>query len=116
MSGINIKEYITVVTQAVKEHKKKLDRLKKERLFLSYRTIRMDDLVVKKTFSYFDSAFGIDSENIGRVVGYDFENDLYRVYFNDDNPYVGIKESELKHYSNIERISARCGESLEKSV
>ena len=51
--------------------------------------------VAKVNTTLCDSIFGINSKDVGIVVGYDEENDYYRVYYNKHNCYFGAEEKEL---------------------
>lgn len=60
----------------------------------------MGDYVVKDGTSYFDNVFGTGGGSIGKIVDWDFENNYYRVYFNENQPYQGVKEDRLKKYED----------------
>lgn len=97
---VNTLEELNVVEKALIE----FNRIKKEyddaEEFLKTRKFQMGDYVVKDGTSYFDNVFGTGGGSIGKIVDWDFENNYYRVYFNENQPYQGVKEDRLKKYED----------------
>jgi len=94
----SIKNQLHVAFMAIRDYRKLVDKIRKERLFLSDKKFHMEDPVVKKSVSSIDMYFGLKKDTVGKIVGYDNEYNYYRVYFNELNPYVGVKEDELELY------------------
>jgi predicted metallo-beta-lactamase superfamily hydrolase len=87
-----------VLTKALEEYYRILKVHQKEVEFLKSKKFNIGDYVIKKNTSYFDGVFGAEKGNIGKVVGWDFDNNYYRVYFNENNPFLGVEEEELEKY------------------
>lgn len=73
-------------------------RLKDQEEFLKTKKFQMGSIVVKRNMSVIDGVFGLKTGAIGKVVGYDLENNYYRVFFDNNNPYIGIVEEQLDEY------------------
>lgn len=73
-------------------------RLKDQEEFLKTKKFQMGSIVVKRNMSVIDGVFSLKTGAIGKVVGYDFENNYYRVFFDNNNPYIGIEERNLDGY------------------
>lgn len=80
---------------ALRSYKK---RLKDQEEFLKTKKFQMGTIVVKRNMSVIDGVFSLKTGAIGKVVGYDLENNYYRVFFNNNNPYIGIEEEHLDEY------------------
>lgn len=66
--------------------------------FLESKKFQLGDYVIKKGTSYFDNVFNVGHGSIGKIVGYDFENNYYRVYYSAENPFIGVVEEKLELY------------------
>lgn len=101
MDKLNLSDdYIS--KKALTEYKKIVEKYKKEKDFLKEKKFQLEQIVYYKNSGYFDNIYGVGQ--IGKIVGYDFENDYYRVYFSEKNPYVGAKEEKLKCYIGNEEL------------
>lgn len=87
------KEDLDVVSKALKSYNEEKERIEKATNFLKTKKYKMGDYVV---FSSLLGPVNILNGEIGKIVGWDFENKFYRVYFNENNPYIGIKEKFLE--------------------
>lgn len=81
--------------RALRDYKK---RLKDQEEFLKTKKFQMGSIVAKSSMCIGDSIFGLGVGDIGKIVGYDVENNYYRVYFDEYNSYIGIKEDRLINY------------------
>lgn len=95
---VNTLEELNVIEKSLAE----FNRIKKEyddaEEFLKTKQFQMGDYVIKDGTSYFDNVFGTGAGTIGKIVDWDFENNYYRVYFNENQPYQGATEERLKKY------------------
>lgn len=89
---------LRVVTEAITVYHKMMERLSKETKFLESKEFHIGDIVTKTDSFGLDSMFGIKPKVPCKIVGWDFEQGYYRVYYNSNNPYIGVKESELTKY------------------
>lgn len=95
---VNTLEELNVIEKALSE----FNRIKKEyddaEEFLKNKKFKMGDYVIKDDTSYFDNVFNTGDGTIGKIVDWDFENNYYRVYFNEVQSYQGVTEDRLKRY------------------
>lgn len=95
---VNTLEELNVVEKALIE----FNRIKKEyndaEEYLKTKKFQMGDYIIKDGTSYFDGIFNTGDGSIGKIVDYDFENNYYRVYFNEVQSYQGVTEDRLKKY------------------
>lgn len=73
-------------------------RVKKEEeaeYFLSRRKFPLNTAVVKPVAGTLDNVFGIHNGQVGKIVGWDFENNYYRVCFGEHQRFTGVREEKL---------------------
>ncbi|WP_152498773.1 hypothetical protein [Alicyclobacillus acidoterrestris] len=94
---------------AVNEYRRLIWQREQITKFLESKQFHMGDYVIKKGTSYFDGVFGTGEGEIGKIVGWDFENNYYRVYYSEQNPYIGVREENLELYeSEVPEHLQRC--------
>jgi hypothetical protein len=91
-------EEINVIDKSLEEFRKVKANWKRIEQFLSEQKYPMGSYVLKTDANYLDNVFGTKAGDIGKIVGYDFENSYYRVYFNENQPYQGVKTGRLEKY------------------
>ena len=91
--------------KALIEYRKSVEKQKRNEVIMSKKKFNYGDVVIKKGASYADSWFGLDSGDIGIVVGhYDCAGtdghgkDMYRVHYSESNPYVGTDVESIELY------------------
>lgn len=94
----NSKE-LNVVSKALEKYREAVNRDNEIEEFLKNKNFKMGDYVIKKGTSYFDGVFGTGKNEVGKIVGWDYEYEYYRVYYSENNPYIGVRESELDRYT-----------------
>lgn len=87
-----------VAQKAIEEFRRRVDENKVTEEFLKTKKYPLNTIITKKNVSYFDNVFGVTKQAVGKIVGWDFENNYYRVYYSDKNPYVGTKEEDIDEY------------------
>lgn len=93
-----IKEHDYIAEKAIREYLKVAAEIKKMEEFLKDKKFPLGTFVIKKNEGYFDGVFGTGEGEIGKITGWDFDNDYYRVYYSDFNSYVGTREKDLLVY------------------
>lgn len=83
---------------AINACRKRKENLNNEAEFLEDKKFRMGDIVIKKGTSVLDAMFNVGEGNIGKIVGWDSNNEYYRVFYSKANPYIGVKEDELDNF------------------
>lgn len=118
---IKLKNNITeedLIELVLSDFRKAMYRQKRNAEIMSKKTFNYGDVVVKKNIKRLDNTFGISKDDIGIIVGsYELEGikdsevlgncfdpnrnskTMYRVYYNDCNPYVGEYEGDIELYS-----------------
>lgn len=86
-------EEVFVAKRAIEEYRKHLDQIKKEEEFLKDKKFPMGTLVQLNDFNIF-----CKRENCGKVIGWDFDYNYYRIYLSPEFPFLGAKESNLEFY------------------
>lgn len=87
-----------VASRAILNYRKRIKDIKNQENFLRDKKIHFGNYVVIIKEKVLNNRFNIFCNDVGKVVGYDLKNNYYRIYFNENNPYVGIPENELKIY------------------
>lgn len=95
----NAKVKEEVMNQAWKEFQRIHKRILGEEKFLEDKTYHMCDYVVYQQVTGLDTGFGIQPGTIGKIVGYDWSNNYYRVYLSKENPYIGVRVEKLRLYN-----------------
>lgn len=85
-----------VASRAILNYRSRIEEIKKQEEFLKNKKIHFGDYIVIIKTSSLDNSFKIFCKDIGKVIGWDFENNYYRVYFDENNPYIGIQENKLE--------------------
>lgn len=85
-----------VASRAILNYRRRIEEIKKQENFLKDKKIQFGSYVIITKEKILNNMFNIFCNDIGKVVGWDFENNYYRIYFNENNPYVGIRENELR--------------------
>lgn len=87
-----------VAQKAVEVYRRKIQENQSIENFLKTKKYPLGTFVIKNGESHFDGVFGINKESVGKIVGWDFENNYYRVYYSDNNPYVGTREESVMKF------------------
>lgn len=87
-----------VSSEAIRALRLYREDLKNQEEFLKTKKFQLGSIVTKINTCGTDRIFGLGVGDIGKVVGYDLENDYYRVFFDNYNSYIGIKEDRLIEY------------------
>lgn len=93
----NVKE--EVMNRAWKEFQRRHKQILGEEKFLEDKQYHMNDYVVYQEVTGLDTGFGIRVGSIGKIVGYDWSNNYYRVYLSEENPYIGVRVEKLRLYN-----------------
>jgi hypothetical protein len=92
-------EELLVATKAINEYRRVNSYTTREEEFLKTKQFPMGSYVIKKGTTYFDNVFNTGEGEIGKIVGWDFEYEYYRVYFSKNMPYMGVREEMLQSYT-----------------
>jgi hypothetical protein len=88
-----------VAQKAIIEYQKIIEKIQLMEEFLEDKPFPMGSYIIKKKASYFDNVFGSSEGEIGKVIGWDFEYQYYRVYYSDTLPYIGTREDTIELYN-----------------
>lgn len=94
----NEKEF-NVIRKAVKTYRLYIKNIKKQEDFLKNMKFHFGDYIIRKDTKHMERVFGCGEGSIGKIVGYDHEYKWYRVYYNDKNPYIGVREEDIENYT-----------------
>jgi hypothetical protein len=99
-------EELYVCNKALEEYRRRQIEQFRDQQIMRTKKFNYGDVVVKKGTSYFDDVFGTGDGEIGIVVGhYECEGteqhgrDMYRVYYNSRNPYIGADANSIELYT-----------------
>jgi hypothetical protein len=87
-----------VAQKAIEEYHNVIERIKNAEGFLKSKEFPMGTYVIKKGTSMLDSLFGTGEGQVGKIVGWDFEYEYYRVFYSQQNPYIGTREDTIELY------------------
>lgn len=90
---------IMVSNQSILNLRGRILDIKNKEEFLKSKKFHLGDIVEKVNSNQLDLAFGCAQGSIGKIVGWDYEYQYYRVRYNERNPYIGVKEEELRLYT-----------------
>lgn len=88
-----------VAQKAIEEFNRISNENKYAEEFLQTKKFPLGTIVIKKGESYFDSVFEVYKDSVGKIVGWDFENNYYRVYYSSLKPYVGTDEESIDKFA-----------------
>lgn len=93
---------IKISNKAIEACRKTINRMNKEKLFLETKEFHLGEIVIKKeTRNSLEIAFNVGKGNIGKIVGWDFESNYYRVFYSKNNSYIGVRETEIEKYNGM---------------
>lgn len=92
------KAELKVLTAALDTHRKRLMQHEMTAKYLEGKKFHMGDYIIKKGTTHFDGVFGTGDGNIGKIVGYDMAYNYYRVYYNEGNTFIGVRENDMELY------------------
>lgn len=90
---------VNASNKAILGYRKMVEMIQQDESFLKFKKFHFGDIVIKKGTNKFDKLFNVGEGRVGKIVGYDRDNDYYRVFYNTDNSYIGVKENELEEFS-----------------
>lgn len=76
-----------VASKAIEKYRNIIKNIKYQEDFLKNKKINFGDLV--------KVSIPIFCNGIGKVIGWDFEYNYYRIYFDEDNSYIGVCEDKI---------------------
>ena len=80
-----------VAERAIAEYHKRIEHLRKQKAFLETQTFHMGDYVLFV-------GRGGNKDQICKIVGWDFNYRYYRVYVNENVPFMGAREERLRKF------------------
>ncbi|OPH61884.1 hypothetical protein BC351_01180 [Paenibacillus ferrarius] len=88
-----------VAKKSVEEFRRRTQENIRVEKFLKTKKFSLGTFVVKNKGSFMDGVFGVNGDDVGKIVGWDFENNYYRVYYSPYNPYIGVREENLEMFT-----------------
>lgn len=81
-----------LLVDTLENYKKAKELIDKSTEFLETEKFKMGDYVTVDM----PKALNISPNEIGRIVGWDFKCNFYRIYLSEDRSYVGLREKFLE--------------------